>query len=148
MEGIVMAREKIGDDVMQVRFPDGTFARIDEVSSNRSEFIRYAVDKALKAGSGQRPKTDVPAIAERAVKEVPAKRVRSEKKIDGQAVSDGLRPDAKVLLEALRGKRMTSRDAEKAMGWMGLRYSKAEGQLLLAGAIRVEGGVLVAGDDA
>lgn len=139
-----MAREKIGDDVMQVRFPDGTFARIDEVSSNRSEFIRYAVDEALKAGSGQRPKADVPAIAERAVKEVPEKRARSKKNFDGQAVSDGLRPDARVLLSALREKRMTSRDSEKAMGWMGLRYAKAEKQLIQAGLIRVEGGVLVA----
>lgn len=140
-----MAREKIGSDVMQVRFPDGTFAAIDAVCSNRSEFIRYAVAEALKAGSGQRAKTDAPAIAERAVKEVPAKRLRSKKNFDGQAVStDGLRPDAAALLEALRKKRMSPKDAEKAMGWLGLRYSKAEGQLLLAGVVRVEGGVLVA----
>lgn len=39
---------------------------------------------------------------------------------------------------------MSSRDADRAMGWMGLRYSKAEGQLLLAGLIRLEGGLLVA----
>ena len=43
----MMARDKIGSEVMQVRFPDGTFDRIDAAASNRSEFVRDAVERHL-----------------------------------------------------------------------------------------------------
>lgn len=56
----------------------------------------------------------------------------------------GLRPDAVVLLTALRKKRMTSQGAEREMGWMGLRYSRAEGELLSSGLAWLDGGILCA----
>ena len=45
------------------------------------------------------------------------------------------RADSRALLVVLRGKRMSSRDLEGRMGWLGLRYSKAEGELLGSGLV-------------
>lgn len=67
-----MARDKIGSEVMQVRFPDGTFDRIDAAASNRSEFVRDAVAGALAdmevplgiggSGGGERAGDAVPYL--------------------------------------------------------------------------------------
>lgn len=167
-----MPREKIGDDVMQVRFPDGTFSRIDAIASNRSEWIRDVVLSVLMMGDAagavvsklkEITGDDAPAtpeIVKRAVQmpddpasgETACDLVRPGEAIpiprkgrDGQKVDIAdLRPDAVVLLGALRKKPMGSRDAEKAMGWLGLRYSKAEKQLIGLGLVRQENGILVA----
>lgn len=52
--------------------------------------------------------------------------------------------DQKVILSALRAKSRTSRDLEKRLGWLGLRYSNAEKVLLGCGMIAVVGGMMVA----
>lgn len=119
-----MAREKVGSDLMQVRFPDGTFDLIDAVSDNRSCFIRDAVSAALGGGG---------------VRRVPRKK--------NSNVSSGRGADAAVLLEALRKRSMSSREAEKLMGWLGLRYANAEKRLLQDGSVYSDGGILVAVSD-
>mgnify|MGYP003644563541 CR=1 FL=1 len=53
-------------------------------------------------------------------------------------------PDHEVLLSALRVKSRSSRDLEKQMAWLGLRYSNAEKSLMGRGLIAVVGGMLVA----
>ena len=58
------------------------------------------------------------------------------------ALGDDLPADARVLLDRLRRRPSSSRDAERHFGWLGLRYSKAERALLDRELIRVRGGVL------
>lgn len=113
-----MPREKIGDDLMQVRFADGTFARIDEVSGNRSEFIRGAVDVALGG---------VPASANVVSEKIPV---------------DFLEADKAALLALLSERRLGSRDAARRLGLPGRRYDNAERALLASGAILSVSGVL------
>ncbi|GLO70333.1 hypothetical protein MACH17_18500 [Phaeobacter inhibens] len=159
-----MAREKIGDDVMKVRFPDGTFTRIDAIAPNRSEWIRDIVIGALDACDDVG--TSSPMTREQAMDPDPLLAALPMKVAEGEEykfeprtklppidhIEEGpsketggdLRPDAVVLLGALRKKRMSSRDAEEAMGWLGLRYSKAERQLIGLGLVHQENGLLVA----
>lgn len=64
-------RLKVGSDLIQVRFPDGTFQRMDAVCGNRSEFIRDAVEAALCAARGEKvpvSAVEVPVSAERVAK--------------------------------------------------------------------------------
>lgn len=154
-----MARKKIGDDVMPVRFPDGTFERIDAIADNRSDFIRGAVLSALGSdrdvrvgcsteivagpvdvGIGQtEPKPKKPSLT---------KPVQPKKNFDRKPVKkDGLRPDAEVLLASIRKRRWTSKQHEKEMGWLGLRFARAEGDLFDLGLVKVEDGMLVAKGD-
>ena len=142
-----MPRVKIGDDVMKVRFGDGTFARIDAVASNRSEFIRDAVEAAL---GGDTTLVEKPAS-------VPARKPSPQKKNSTGPSSDktevnpkmaaapsGRQADAVSVLGVIRGKRLTSRQVEAEMGWLGLRYANAEKLLLSSGAAAVVDGHLVA----
>ncbi|WP_170759971.1 hypothetical protein [Ruegeria lacuscaerulensis] len=139
-----MAREKIGDDVMPVRFPDGTFDRIMKINPNRTEFIRKAVADALAAverGNMQKPHSAEPEVEKPISKKPP----QPKKNFDGKPVDkDELRPDARVLLGQVRQKRWTSKQHEKALGWPGLRFPRAEGDLFQAKLIKVEDGILVA----
>lgn len=148
-----MARKKIGDDVMPVRFPDGTFERIDAIADNRSDFIRGAVLSALgsdrvhievNAGS---PSLEVAGKSRKYEIEKPApqKPTEPKKNFDRKPVKkDGLRPDAEVLLASIRKRRWTSKQHEKEMGWLGLRFARAEGDLFQAKLISAEDGILVA----
>lgn len=119
-----MPRERIGGDLMQVRFPDGTFAAIDAVATVRSEFIRGAVADALD-GPGR------------------IKRAPKKSEIRATSVPSPREADKAALLEALRARRMSSREAEAAMGWPGLRYRNAERDLMASGKVLAQGGVLV-----
>ena len=135
-----MGREKIGDDVMQVRFPDGTFDGIDKFNPNRSEFIREVVLRELvvrSGGDGMKRSA------------LPAKPVAGPKKnsLKGSGSKVSARDaDKAVLLNLVRGKLFRSHEARKrleALGWLGLRYDNAERALLSSGALKVEGGLLV-----
>lgn len=136
-----MAREKVGDDVMKVRFGDGTFDRIDAVSGNRSEFIRGAVEAALGGAYEPVKKIDMPASepVETHTLPVPQKKnsIVPSPKV-GKAYTKPVSPRA-ADIEALRAligeKRLTSRQAEQAMGWLGLRYANAEKGLLQSGGV-------------
>tara|TARA_R110000851_G_scaffold308778_1_gene467883 strand:+ start:20203 stop:20697 length:495 start_codon:yes stop_codon:yes gene_type:complete len=66
------------------------------------------------------------------------------KKNSLQGSADKLTVDQKVILSALREKSRSSRDLEKRLAWLGLRYSNAEKSLLGRGLIAVVGGMLVA----
>lgn len=129
-----------------LKLPDGWLSRIDGVSGNRSEFIREAIGVALGVDGPSGSVSDkVPEKVGRPdpVPGVPASGVLVNRK--GSVVDPaGLRPDAVVLLAALRKKRMTSQGAEREMGWMGLRYSRAEGELLSSGLAWLDGGILCA----
>jgi len=140
-----MARLKVGDDVVRVRFRDGTFDRIDAVYENRSEFIRCAVDAAL----GSDPVRAVPVPVEPAV-DTPA----PQKKNSIVAVPKGSRSgavslrdgDMASIMEIVGSGRFTSRDIADRLGLAGLRYSRAEAALLKGGRIRFDGGVVCASD--
>jgi hypothetical protein len=137
-----MPREKIGNDVIPVRFPDGTFDRIVRINPNRNEFIRKAVADALADAEGCADVTWPPKGGD----EVPLARKpdQPKKNFDGKPVDkEELRPDARVLLEQVRQKRWTSQRHEKALGWLGRRFINAEGDLFELGLIRAEGGILV-----
>lgn len=140
-----MPRGRIGDDVMKVRFCDGTFARIDAVAGNRSEFIRDAVEAALVSSSDPVAKVKRPDP-------VPDRVVVSQKKNSIVPPSGKSKPvsgrqaDADAVLGVIRGRRLTSRQVEAEMGWQGLRYSNAEKLLLSSGSAVFADGVLVAAD--
>lgn len=132
-----MAREKIGSDLTQVRFPDGTFDRIEALGADRPYFIRAAVEAALVEAGG-------------------ADRVAAAKRSGGKKnsfASSGKKPvsrrsaDVSVLLSALRMKSMSSRDLERKVAWSGLRFRNAELRLLDDGLATVKGGLLVAADE-
>lgn len=129
-----------------LKLPAGTLARIDAVSGNRSEFVREALLSFLDGGEKSSVVVCDKGGAEKPVSENAG---GSKKNFDRKPIEkDGLRPDEAVLLEAVRRKRMTSQQADRAMGWLGLRFARAESELLSRGLIRVDGGVLVAVDGA
>lgn len=131
-----------------LKLPAGTLARIDAVSGNRSEFVRDALLSVLGGGDLQKVQIAGPKKTG-AEKPVSENAGGSKKNFDRKPIEkDGLRPDEAVLLEAVRRKRMTSQQADRAMGWLGLRFARAESELLSRGLIRVDGGVLVAVDGA
>lgn len=166
-----MAREKIGSDLMQVRFPDGTFERIAATGISRPRFIRDAVEAALSGGPAA-PLNPAYADVDPAAllpKVVPAAKAVPQKKnsivrppeLDDPIVSPddprmidpptkrdpaptGRQADAAAVLAVIRSKPMSSRQVEAAMGWLGLRYSNAEKLLLRSGAVAVVDGHLVA----
>jgi hypothetical protein len=161
MEDYLMARRKVGGDVLQVRFFDGTLERIDAVHGNRSEFIRDAVEAALSAGGGVRDYVAVagparnelladlpmkPAPAEPEPPAAPEKNSiasPSDKRAAARAWGATLREtDMKSILEVARSGRYSSRDIECQLGLPGLRYKKAEDALLRSGLIRFEGGLV------
>ena len=51
--------------------------------------------------------------------------------------------DKELLLKVFGGKRLTSRQAKQVTGWLGLRYDKAEAELLAEGKIGFVDGVVV-----
>lgn len=115
-----MGRGRVGDDLMPVRFPDGTFERIDALGGNRSEFIRDAVSAALG---------DV--VRDRAV-------VGEKNSNEGSDLS----ADALELFGVVSVSPISSRDLEKKFSWLGLRYSKAEAALLSSDLAEVSDGLL------
>lgn len=158
-----MARPKVGSDVMPVRFPDGTFARIDAVSGNRSEFIRLAVERALAGGGlpdkgkgvGLEGLPAVPAILAKSASAATAARaveagseVRAAKAARSKAAAKWTTPlreqDKADLLALVRGNMLNSRAAEARLGWPGLRYGNAEKALMDEGRLVVVDGFLEA----
>ena len=136
--------------IISVRLDEDLISEVDKLCpkrGERSDFISDAISEKLhgaldvcEEGSGE-TKSDLVRPGEA----IPIPR----KGVDGQAVNIcDLKPDAVVLLSALRQKRMASREAEKSMGWLGLRYSKAERSLIGAGLVAVVDGVLVPTDGA
>lgn len=143
-----------------LKVSEGTMSRIDAVAPNRSEFIREAVEAALggyEMDVGAMRKNSVPAVDDgsapessfgrpKLVKE-PDPAVEAKPSAPARRVSSDVSPRAqdKVdLMAVLRGGRLSSRQAEQAMGWPGLRYANAEKALLASGQVVVDGGVLVA----
>jgi hypothetical protein len=118
-----------------LKLPEGTMARVEAVSPNRSEWIRDVLLGALDAWEGVDGGGETKSELVR-----PGEAVRIPRGLN----SANLRPDALALLEALRKKPMTPRDAEKAMGWLGLRYANAEKALIAEGLVVLQDGVLVA----
>ena len=133
-----MARPKVGSDVMPVRFPDGTFAAIDAVSGNRSEFIRRAVARSL-CGGGLPDKGKGVGLERLKVSDAP-KAVSAGRRMDGDIRSG----DKAALLALVRENMLNSRAAAKRLGWPGLRYRNAEKALMDEGRLMVVDGFLEA----
>ncbi len=130
-----------------LKLPAGTFARIGAVSSNRSEFVRAAIEAAL--GAGPEKKNSIVARAPSDILEdLPMKPAPDgPHKVDVRTPLPSLSPrdrDKALLLSLIRGKSLTSRSARDAMGLPGLRYDNAEKALLTDGVIAVHDGILVA----
>lgn len=130
-----------------LKLPEGCLGRIDAVASNRSEFIRDAVEAAL---GGDTTLVEKPASIP-ARKAVPQKKNsivppsdKTEVKPKLAAAPSGRQADAAAVLGVIRSKRLTSRQVEAEMGWLGLRYANAEKLLLSSGAAAVVDGHLVA----
>lgn len=142
--------------IFSFRLDEDLVSRIDALDQRRSDFVREAILAALDGrAAGLLAETDREVVLANAdqvrliKKPVSEKAVRRKKNFDRKPIEkDGLRPDEAVLLEAVRRKRMTSQQADRAMGWLGLRFARAESELLSRGLIRVDGGVLVAVDGA
>lgn len=129
------------DDLMKypekllLKLPAGTLAAIDLVGSNRSEFIRSAVQSAL----------------------VPSREM-SRRAVGGPVVSDGVRSSKPVpvqknsiaradlkdgdldVLAALADSNLTERSLAKVLGWTEMRVSKAVARLSAAGLVKFTGG--------
>lgn len=157
-----MGRLKVGNDVMKVRFADGTFARIDKECGNRNGFIRAAVDAALNSISGLDAQIQIAGVepndilqdmpmrpaTEKGYKYVAETSLPAAKKnsLLGSVSKDPLSlrdQDKADVLAAVAGGRFSSSDLERRMGWLGLRYSRAEKDLLSSGDICIADGVLV-----
>jgi hypothetical protein len=117
----------------------GTLARIDAVSNNRADFVRAAVEAALGGVSTMPSRPKKNSIAG-SVKEAVRPRKSGASKKSGVVVS----ADQQAVLDYVQGRRVSSRDVEAHFNWLGLRYSKAERQLLAAGLIGFQDGMMVA----
>lgn len=135
-----MAREKVGSDVMQVRFPDGTFARMDERfgKGGRAEFIRDAVLRTLNGLDG-----DVLTVGPKpAVREERAK--RPERRVLPKGAKLGRWDEQKpVLLAKVRERSMDERTAARELGWAEGLVSRVAAELSEVGYIRYERGLMV-----
>lgn len=146
-----MAREKIGGRSVLVQLGEGVAERIDAVagSGRRAEYIRSAVMAALGEAVGSapmRPAADPapavlmgPAEVSQVAGAVPSQRSvpLSERTPAVRGAESRARraDDCRVLLDVLRGKRMTVRDAVKELGWAELRLEKVAAKLMASGLI-------------
>lgn len=135
-------REKVGGDVTPVRFADGVLAQIDAVAGKgkRAEFIRDAVAAALKLSQKSVP-------ASPAVRPVLPSSMRSVPLTEAQRVAANERADKMTaLLEAIRLRAMTAREAAAELGWPELLVAKVADKLAAAGMIHFPrgAGVMVA----
>ena len=111
------------DKIISMRLPAEVVDRLNDIPGNRSDFIRKAILKALETG--------IPATeADERQSEVP-------KRLAGREA------DKDILLKMFSGKNLTSRAAQEASGFLGLRYPHAEAELLAEGKIAIENGVVV-----
>lgn len=116
-----MARERVGGDIGQFRFPDGTFARIEGSGEGRAEFVRAAVlDRLDRLGGVERPEP----VAKRA-----------DRDFSG---------DYAVVLGELRGHRYSALDLGRKLGWAPMRVDKVLGAMERAGLVRFDRGVVEA----
>lgn len=107
-------------------------AEIDAVcGGNRSEWLRCAIRGALDGGV--EPVVDRGAV--------------SEPVSADPGVGARLHPKSAELLEFIRGKRLSSRDAERRLGWSGLLFHRAEAELLRLRLARMDAGLLRASDE-
>jgi len=133
--------------VFSFRLDEGLVSRIDEVSSDRTGFVREALERALAGASDgsvtsfNRPKRERrPDPAVEAVKAAIPEKVRVPAK---KGFTTPLREaDKAAVLDLIRKKRVSSRQAEQEMGWPGLRYANAEKALLADGTVEVVNGLL------
>jgi hypothetical protein len=129
-----------------IRFDPDLMARFDARPEGRSEFIRAAAEAALGlpfAGAlngpaaGAKKKSFVPPDPDPVQAAIDTAKARP-------VARSGRQADAAELLAMIRSKRLSPRQAEAEMGWLGLRYGNAEKLLLSSGAAVVVDGVLVA----
>lgn len=149
-----------------LKLPEGMLARIDAVSGNRSEFIRRAVMSALVGLDSdvvparlREAAVSSGALVEKAkdVRKPPARPVASavspskrsggigfDERMAGLSarLSAGRASDCRVVVEALRERRMSERDLERALGWVGIRCQNAVMALMGAGVVSTESGLL------
>lgn len=141
-------RAKVGGDVTPVRFADGVLARIDAVAGKgrRAEFIRDAVDRALSGGAvvpkvptGLKPMVigvDFGSPPDASVCEVVSTPGAANIRRRVLAAAEQERSDKmKLLLETVRRRAMTARDASLELGWPEILTAKVADKLFAAGLV-------------
>lgn len=141
-------RAKVGGDVTPVRFADGVLARIDAVAGKgrRAEFIRDAVDRALSGGAvvpkvpaGLKPMVigvDFGAPPDASVREALSTPGAANIRRRVLAAAEQERSDKmKLLLETVRRRAMTARDASLELGWPEILTAKVADKLFAAGLV-------------
>ena len=123
------------------RLEEGLVARVDALGVKRADFVRDAIEAAL-CGDGVMKPAEMDRVG--GAPEMPPAPKKNSLKVPVKKVSTELRgADEKVLLSELRRQAMTSRDLERKMAWLGLRYSRAEKALLSSGLVVVVDGLMV-----
>lgn len=124
---------------MLLKLPDGFLARIDAASSNRSDFVRSAIEAAL--GGDVAPV--VPAEPVDVHKDVD-RRVAMAAPVDKRS-SDRFRADDDALLDYVRSHpRVNVRSICEGLGWFEVRVSKGIARLGSLGLVRFSGGFVEA----
>jgi len=130
----------MGTKMISIRLDEGLLERVDGTGLKRSEFIRDAVEAAL---DGSVQKVHVATVPKKNSIAGSGSKLSGVAEVGVSSVPSGRAADQAVVLSLLRKKRLTSRQAEQAMGWAGLRYGNAEKALLSSGAVAVVDGALV-----
>ena len=145
--GYQMAREKVGSDMGQFRFPDGTFGRIEALGHVRPDFIREAVlgRLAFCEGGGDREVPVAALPAGSAVRNAgsvrPVVPVRPVARRPGKRDWSG---DYERVLGVVRERLRSSRELASDLGWAETRVEAVVSAMELEGLVRFERGGVVA----
>lgn len=145
-----MAREKVGSDLGQFRFPDGTFDRIEALGVKRSEFVRDAVlDALLRGSASSRPRefsgldrrlSEPPAVAKVSASPSQVWKAKRPERKSGVGRWDAQKP---VLEAYLRKRSSDARSAARDLGWNEGLVERVALELSGDGVIRFERGLMV-----
>lgn len=151
-----MARAKVGSDMGQFRFPDGTFGRIEALGVSRPDFVRDAVLDRLKWAEGGSER-DVPVATGPRREEASCEPdVKNSDPIQSKPLAakrperrPGRDPDRwseqkPILLAKIRERSMDERTAARELGWNEGLVSRVATELSQEGLIRFERGLMVA----
>ena len=132
----------MGTKMFSVRLDEDLIARLEGVGEKRSDFVRAAIEAALGVGGLDAP------VAAKSVKKVDMASAPKKNSIavpveKATSVSGFRVADEEALVALLRKRPLSSRDAERSMAWLGLRYPNAEKALLSSGRVAVVDGLLV-----
>ena len=147
---------------MLLKLPEGTLARLDAISGNRSKFVRDLVLGAVSGGGkpepvvregtpkpvrkpfGEKPEKSIVQKPQTAPRVSVGKKKNSTVPVEEVEARLGkLRPDARDLYAVVRGGSVSPRVAATELGWMQMRVDRAERELVNAGLVSYQSGLMV-----